>query len=279
VHHHLGLPERCIVYDVSNACLGLVNGMVQIANMIELGQIRAGLVVGTESGRQLVETTIAALNRDTSLTRSQLKRALASLTIGSGSCAVLLTHRDISQTGNRIHTATVRAHTRHHDLCRSGRDEAAPDMRPLMDTDSERLMMEGIATGAHTFDDFLIESGWSRDQINATFCHQVGTIQRKLMLAEVDLDVNRDFATVEWLGNTGSCAMPLALAIGMQRGFAGPGENLALLGIGSGINCIMMAIEWQRTLVRNTLEEPLEEADAAEIDAADADAAPQASAS
>ncbi len=274
VHHHLGLPERCMVYDVSNACLGLVNGMVQIANMIELGQIRAGLVVGTESGRQLVETTIAALNRNTSITRSQLKRALASMTIGSGSCALLLTHRDISHSGNRILTATVRAHTRHHDLCRSGRDEAAIDMQPLMDTDSERLMMEGIATGVETFDDFLVESGWSLEHINATFCHQVGTIQRKLMLNELGVDPGRDFTTVEWLGNTGSCALPLTLAIGTQRGCAGPGENLALLGIGSGINCIMMAIQWQRTLVRSTLDEPAEAADPVE-----ADIAPQVSAS
>ena len=61
VHHQLGLPAECVVYDVSNACLGILNGIVQLANMIELGQVRAGIVVGTESSRQLVETTIAAL--------------------------------------------------------------------------------------------------------------------------------------------------------------------------------------------------------------------------
>src|SRR5262245_31832635 len=39
VHHRLGLPSECLVYDVSNACLGLLDGIVQLANMIELGQI------------------------------------------------------------------------------------------------------------------------------------------------------------------------------------------------------------------------------------------------
>src|SRR5215471_7995082 len=62
VHHHLDLPLSCFIYDVSNACLGLLNGMVQIANMIELGQIRAGLVVASEVSRPLMETTIAMLN-------------------------------------------------------------------------------------------------------------------------------------------------------------------------------------------------------------------------
>lgn len=40
VHHQLELSRECLIYDVSNACLGLLNGMVQVANMIELGQIR-----------------------------------------------------------------------------------------------------------------------------------------------------------------------------------------------------------------------------------------------
>src|SRR5437762_5865263 len=107
VHDALGLSQECLVFDVSNACLGLLNGMVQVANMIELGQIRAGLVVGTEGSRQLVEHTIDTLNRDHSISRQQIKLAVASLTIGSGSCAVLLTHRDLSRSGNRLLAAAA----------------------------------------------------------------------------------------------------------------------------------------------------------------------------
>ena len=62
VHHGLDLPSEAMIYDVSNACLGLLNGIVQVASMIELGQIRAGVVVGTECGRELVENTIELLN-------------------------------------------------------------------------------------------------------------------------------------------------------------------------------------------------------------------------
>ena len=99
VHDALGLPENCLVYDVSNACLGLLNGIVQVANLIELGQIRAGLVVGTEDSRALLESTIDALNRDQSLTRDSVKPAFASLTIGSASAAVLLVHRETQPHG------------------------------------------------------------------------------------------------------------------------------------------------------------------------------------
>jgi 3-oxoacyl-[acyl-carrier-protein] synthase III len=246
VHHRLGLPRSCLVYDVSNACLGILNGMIQVANMIELGHIRAGLVVGTESGRPLVETTIAQLNADTSLTRADLKRAIASLTIGSGSAAVLLVHTDLSRTQNCIVSAVARAETQHHELCQSGRDESiAGDMRPLMDTDSERLMEEGIRAGAETFAAFLADVGWSAADIQKTFCHQVTVTHRKLMLLALGIDPRIDFPTVETLGNTGSVALPLALALGIEQGHLAPRDRVALLGIGSGINVLMMALRWQ----------------------------------
>ncbi|MFV2070193.1 MAG: 3-oxoacyl-ACP synthase III [Pirellulales bacterium] len=249
VHHRLGLPHECLVYDVSNACLGILDGMVQIANMIELGQIRAGLVVGTEGSRQLVETTIERLNTDDTLSRSGIKESIASLTIGSASVAVLLCDRELSQTGSRMMAATALANTAHHGLCQSGRDESvAGGMRPLMTTDSERLMHEGIATGVATLSRFLDESGWTRDDIDRSFCHQVGVAHRKRMLEALQLDPARDFITVETLGNTGSVALPITMAMAAEQGMLKPDDRVAMLGIGSGINCLMLAVQWQPTL-------------------------------
>jgi 3-oxoacyl-[acyl-carrier-protein] synthase-3 len=250
VHHELGLPEECLVYDVSNACLGLLDGMLQVANMIELGQIAAGLVVGTEDARHLVETTIAALNADLSLSREDVKRAVASLTIGSGSVAVVLVHRAISRTGNRLVSATALARTAAHALCHSDRDQAvAGGMQPLMETDSERLMHEGIAAGAAAFATFLEDAGWSLEDIDKTVCHQVGAAHRKLMLESLGIDPRIDFASYPTLGNTGSVALPLTLALAGEAGHLQPNDHVALLGIGSGINVLMLAVDWQRSAI------------------------------
>jgi acyl-CoA:acyl-CoA alkyltransferase len=246
VHDALGLPEQCQVYDVSNACLGLLNGMLQVANLIELGQIRAGLVVGTEDSRALVETTIDQLNRDESLTRDSVKPAFASLTIGSASAAVLLVHQDLSRTGNRLGAAAMRAHTSQYSLCRGGHEateNGAAGM--LMETDSEKLLEEGLATGVSTFADFLVASGLSRDQLHRTICHQVGGTHRKRMLQSLRLPEERDYITYPWLGNTGSVALPVTLALAVENSFIQPQEHVALLGIGSGINSIMLAAQWQ----------------------------------
>ncbi|MDR2643623.1 MAG: 3-oxoacyl-ACP synthase III [Planctomycetaceae bacterium] len=244
VHRQLDLPESSYVYDVSNACLGIVSGMIQIANMIELGHIRAGIVVGTESSRSLMEATIRHLNADQTLTRKSVKPAFASLTIGSGSAAVLLTHEDISQTGNRLLGGVIRARTKFCDLCRSETDQSGGDsMNPLMNTDSEALMNEGVAVAKDAFEDFLQEMNWNRCDINRIFCHQVGKAHQQLLFDKLQLPNELNFSTLEFLGNTGSTALPTTTGIGLESGIVNNGSKVALLGIGSGINSIMLGIQ------------------------------------
>lgn len=238
VHHAVGLPGSCIVQDLSNACLGILSGALQIATMIELGQIDAGVVVGTECGRELVENTVAMLNADDSLTRDSVKNSFASLTIGSASAAIVLCHSRISNQGHRLTSAAVHAETMHHDLCQS------EGLSQVMQTDSERLMRAGVAAGAVTFEQLLGESGWTRDDIDRTVCHQVGGAHRKMMLGELALPPDRDYATFDRLGNTGSAALPSALSMAAEGGVVQQGERVALLGIGSGVNCLMMGVEW-----------------------------------
>lgn len=248
VHHQLGLPGHCAVYDVSNACLGLLNGMLQVANMIELGQIDAGVVVGTESSRALVESTINHLNTDVSLTRNGIKGAFASLTIGSGSAAVVLCHRRLSRTGNRLLGGAVRTATQHCSLCQGGQGEPTCDLgQPLMWTDSETLMREGVAAARDNFADFLDEMQWTRGDVQKTFCHQVGRAHQKLLLESLELDHRVDYTTMEYLGNTGSVALPMTASIGIENGRLEKNDRVALLGIGSGINVIMLGVEWQTT--------------------------------
>ncbi|NOY42952.1 MAG: 3-oxoacyl-ACP synthase III [Planctomycetes bacterium] len=252
VHHGLRLSSDCMIYDVSNACLGILTGMLQIANMIELGQIRAGLVVGTECGRQLVENTIQRLNEDHSLTRQDIKYFIASLTIGSGSVAILLCDEELSRRKNHLTAASVVAHTDQHHLCRS------QGLENFMRTDSEQLLNEGVATGVATFGRFLEATNWRQDKIDKTICHQVGVAHRKLLFEALDLDTRRDYSTFETLGNTGAVALPLTLALACEAGHLQADDRLAMLGIGSGINCQMIGIRWQESCVLGQLPVPVE---------------------
>lgn len=248
VHHHAELPQTCQVFDVSNACLGLLNGMILLANMIELGHVRAGVVVGTEIGRPLVEGTIDSLLSDPNLSRKQLKGEFASLTIGSGSAAIVLCDERLSQTGNRLVGGLYRADTASHELCAGGVEAARHgDDRPRMQTDSEALLHAGVRLAKELWPFFLGTLEWTADDINKVFTHQVGRAHRKLLLDELGIPLEKDFPTVERFGNTGSTALPMAWAEGIQNGHINPGDRIALLGIGSGLNALMLGLEWNET--------------------------------
>lgn len=250
VARRLGLSGDCVVYDVSNACLGLLTATLQVANMIELGQIESGVVVGTETSRALMETTIDELNRDETLTRKSIKGAFASLTIGSGSAAIVLTNEKLSRTGNRLLGAIVRSNTNGAALCRSQVDVTAGGRATgqTMTTDSETLLRVGVALAADAYSRFEPTFGWKTEDIDRIFCHQVGRAHQKLLFETLRLDPSKNFVTLPYLGNTGSVALPTATALGIESGFVKPGDKVGLFGIGSGVNVVLAALEWNTTL-------------------------------
>ncbi|VAX22653.1 3-oxoacyl-[ACP] synthase III in alkane synthesis cluster [hydrothermal vent metagenome] len=245
VHHMLGLPPGAMVFDISNACLGVLNSIIILGNMIELGQVEAGVIVAGEMGETLVKTTIEALLADENATRQSIKPAFASLTIGSGAAAVVLAHKNISRTGHKIVGGVVRCATEKNHLCTSDRDIGiGKNSQPLMATDSEELLKEGCALAAKTWVEFKRELDWENEKIGRTFTHQVGSAHRKLLYESLGLPIENDFSTHEFLGNVGSVSLPLTLALGAEEGLLSTGDKVALLGIGSGLNCLMLGLEW-----------------------------------
>ena len=66
------------------------------------------------------------------------------------------------------------------------------------------------------------------------------------MLTTLRLSQTSDYSTFEKLGNTGSVALPTALGMGLADSFFNEGTKVALLGIGSGLNSVMMGLELGR---------------------------------
>lgn len=241
VHHALSLAPECTAFDLSNACLGFANAMLLVAGQIERGEIEAGLVVAGEDGGPLVEATIRALEENPNANRRDIKRAHASLTIGSGGAACVLAHESIARSSRRLLGGVALADTSQHELCRGDFDPAFGG--PVMETDSEALMRAGIALAQRTFERFLETMQWTRDDVDRVVTHQVGMTHRREMLGALGLDLARDFPTVDRLGNIGSVSLPLTYALAVESGFIAKGQRVAALGIGSGLHCLMLAIE------------------------------------
>jgi 3-oxoacyl-[acyl-carrier-protein] synthase-3 len=250
VHSALQLSHDTMVLDLSNACLGFLNGMVFAANLIESGVIKAALITAGEHGGPLVDSTIKMLNTNPNITRKNCKNSFASLTIGSGAVAAVLTHDSISQTTHKLLGGVSRNHTEFCNLCMGGgagktkSDTGLVGGHILMETDSEELLHRGVALAKETFEEFLTLPGMSRETPHHLFSHQVGAAHRKLMYESLKLPMEKDYATVDFLGNVGSVSLPLTMAYGIKERQVRPKDQIAMLGIGSGINCMMLHLEW-----------------------------------
>jgi 3-oxoacyl-[acyl-carrier-protein] synthase-3 len=245
VHDNLGVSPKSIMYDISNACLGFMNGMISLANMIELGQVRRGLIVAGESSRQLVRTTIERLLSAPKLTRQELKVAFASLTIGSGAVALVMADESVAKSDHRLLGGAVRSATQHNDLCRGSADTGfAGESGMVMQTDSEQLLVSGCELAKETWADLKQALQWDDGSMVRSYCHQVGATHRDKLYEAIGVDPHDDFSTFEFLGNVGSVSLPLTLALGIERQQPSPGDQIAMLGIGSGLSCVMLGVKW-----------------------------------
>ncbi len=240
-HRLIGLSEKTQIMDGSNACLGFLNALTLAAGLIECGQIEAALVVSGENGRPLVEQTLKTL-LEKQLDRNQIKPFFANLTIGSGAVGAVLCHRSlVAGRRHRLLGGVATAATQFNSLCQ-GDTHGAEALQ--MQTDSEALLVAGVQVAKQTWQEFTQSTGWDRNCIDRTICHQVGATHRRKLYEMLELNLEKDFSSFENYGNVGSVSLPATLSLAIEGGAVKEGDRVALLGIGSGINCMMLALEW-----------------------------------
>ena len=240
----VGVKPEAAVYDISNACLGVLNGILDLANRIELGQIRAGMVVSCESARDIMLSTIERMTQAQDM--ESFKYSLATLTGGSGAVALILTDGSFSSAHRRrLLGGVTQTAPQFHDLCWWGVDtDPKSSYWQYMRTDSVGVLENGVALGKRTWDAFLRELNWSPEMVDRVICHQVGSAHQQTILRTLGIPEENDFVTYPYLGNIGTVSLPLTAGLAEDRDAIEAGDRVAFLGIGSGLNCLMLGWEW-----------------------------------
>lgn len=242
VHHLLGLSPRCLSFDVSNACLGFVNALGLASGLIAAGQVRRALIVSGENGKPLLERTLRVLREDMSLTRQSIKPYFANLTIGGGAAAAVVCAKDEAPQAPYLGAAVACMDSAASALCQGDTLGAELDMQ----TDAEALLLAGVALAGRTWEQFRAASGWDATTPDRVICHQVGKRHQSALLGALGIDFSKDYSSFSHFGNIGSVSVPLTLARALDSGALAPGERAALLGIGSGLVCMMAAVHCPR---------------------------------
>ncbi len=153
---------------------------------------------------------------------------------------MLLTHRQLSTEKHLLVSAMSQVASAHHGLCQGRGDYHSP----LMKTDSIQLMKEGVALAKQTWELFSSELPWPAQDFHKIFTHQVSQVHYEKVFQELNMDPRKGRQDCILFGNTGSVAALLSLALAEEEKDLRSGDKIALLGIGSGLNAVMLGIQW-----------------------------------
>ena len=235
VHGRMELPTEAVNFDVGNACLGFVNGMNVVASMIEHGEIDHGLVVDGETSRFTMEATIERLASQ-ACDEVMFREQFATLTLGSGAVAMVLSRADSAESGRRFLGGMSRASTAHANLCTGHVHE--------MRTDTKGLLLAGLELAAHTWKEAVSSFDWDPQAVDTYVVHQVSKVHTRAVCDTLGLDIDRFPLIYPEFGNIGPAGVPTVLSRSVQDGTVSSGDRVMLMGVGSGINAAAAEIIW-----------------------------------
>ena len=235
VSGNLGMSELCQNFDVANACLAFINGMDIAARMIERGEIDYALIVDGETAGLAYEKTLERLTAD-GVTEEQLRNEMATLTLGCGAAAMVMARAELAPGAPRYRGGVTRAATQWNGLCRGNLDR--------MVTDTRTLLIEGLKLAQRTWGAAKTGLGWVADELDEFVIHQVSQVHTQAFIKTFGIDPKKVLTIFAEHGNIGPASVPIVLSKLREMGRLKKGDRVALLGIGSGLNCSMAEVVW-----------------------------------
>lgn len=231
VHDKLGLSSACANFDLSNACLGFLNGMHLAGNMIASGQADYALIVDGEGTREIYQNTLdKLLAKEASI--EDMFANFATLTLGSGAAAMVLGRHSENPGSHKVVGGFFRAASQYHDLCVGSLEG--------MRTDTRGLLNAAIETAKLAWEYAHQKDRWSN--LRRYVMHQVSEVHTQAIIDTLGIDSDRVPRSFPTLGNIGPAAIPITLASIAHT--LNPGDGVLLMGMGSGLNTAFLEVQW-----------------------------------
>lgn len=221
----LGLS--CPVFDVKNACNSLLNGVQVAEALIRTGAHRTVLVCTGEVPSRAVRWQVP--------NRTQFIEAFAGYTLSDAGAAVLVTAdpaRGVFYREFRADSTAWAVGT----LPGGGSAHPRDPEHSYFRGDGRRLREAFELLGPEIFLDALKRTGLTWDDFSLVAVHQVAVPYLDALVRVLGIPRDRLVVTLPEHGNCASASLPLQL----HAGGAGPGDRVALLGLGGGISLGVM---------------------------------------
>lgn len=225
--------NSAISFDVSNACLGFIDGLIIADSLIKSGISGCVLVAGAEKGSHVLRNSHKAI-----MENGGGNEYLASLTLGDGAAAAIVCPENFSEYSRlRLKGFTRTTLSDYAECC------ILPSQEHPMSTDSAMMFEGAIQHYPDMFRKLTSDLGWDIDDFDVIIPHQASLkIIRKAMDA-ISFPYDRCAVTLDSFGNMGSVSIPFTLKHTIDKLQLAKGGRVGVLGFGSGLSFSMMALE------------------------------------
>ncbi len=231
-HNELKLTHAS-AFDVTDACLGMLDAMLIADSFIATGRFKHILLVATEAGSEIGKISMRHI-----LNGENLRDHFPALTLGDGAAAMIMSAPCPSKKGILKFKYSMReTFSEYCDLC------VITDLYTPMHTDARALFDAAIKKYPDMLKAVTKQCGWKIKEIDLYIPHQASKRAVEQGAKEFGVGIERVCFSIVDYGNMASAAVPFTLSQALEQHGELNQEKIMLAGFGSGLGVAIIALE------------------------------------
>ena len=243
----LGLPPRCLIFDVNLGCSGYTHGLILMHSLIESGLIKRGLLLCGEETSGTIRPRLPDAVHRSDLANSILFGDAGSATALSDEGPDQVVAKQFGADGKGLKTIMVPGGASREfwapALLERREDEDGETRRPI------DLILRGPEILTFTMKrvpplmrDLLKQSGWTLDDVDAFVPHQANKFMLDFLGRRTKVPPDKMLMSIEKFGNTSSASIPLTMVVDGGEHLTRP-TKWNLMGFGVGLSWSGLMVE------------------------------------
>ena len=226
----LRLSQNCMAFDINLGCSGFVSALSVAGGLIESGVVNTGLILCADTYSKYID-----------------KHDRACRPIFSDGAAAILVERTAIESIGPFDFGTDGSGFAHLIVRRGGArdpDKASDHPHPILEMHGSDVFVFTMRVVPACIVKLLARAGLNIDQVDLFIFHQASRLVIENLIRLMSLDEKKVFVNHEFIGNTVSATIPIALKDAVANGRLTTGQTVVLVGFGVGLSWSAVLLRW-----------------------------------
>ena len=227
----LRLSQNCMAFDINLGCSGFVSALSIAGGLIESGVVNTGLILCADTYSKYID-----------------KHDRACRPIFSDGAAAILIERTAIDSIGPFDFGTDGSGFDHLIVRRGGArdpDKASDHPHPILEMHGSDVFVFTMRVVPACVVKLLARAGLNIDQVDLFIFHQASRLVIENLIRLMSLDEKKVFVNHEFIGNTVSATIPIALKDAVANGRLTTGQTVVLVGFGVGLSWSAVVLRWE----------------------------------